>query len=100
MASWLVTFARRNNLVPQISATEREALDAGTVWIDGAFFSGKPDFARRLREPYPQLTAEEQAFLDGRSRKSAGWSTSGSWSAPDSFPRPSSRSCASTGSSA
>src|SRR5260221_9888777 len=65
MASWLVDFARRKQLVPQISATEREALLAGTVWIDGALFSGKPTSPRLLREPYPRLTAEEQAFLDG-----------------------------------
>jgi acyl-CoA dehydrogenase len=65
MSSWLVDFARRKNLVPRISATEREALEAGTVWIDGALFSGRPDFRRLLREPYPRLTDEEQAFLDG-----------------------------------
>ncbi len=63
MASWLIAYARR--LVPQMSATEREALEAGTVWADRELFSGKPDFERLLSEPWPRLRREEQAFLDG-----------------------------------
>lgn len=51
--------------LPKISITEKTAIDAGTVWVDGELFSGKPDFARLLREPYPDLTEEEQAFLNG-----------------------------------
>lgn len=51
--------------MPKISATEREALDAGVVWVESDLFSGKPDFNKILAEPYPQLTAEEQAFMDG-----------------------------------
>src|SRR5262245_48712471 len=65
MSSWLVAFARRKGLVPQMSDTEREALQAGTVWADAEFFSGRPNLGRLLREPYPHLTQEEQAFLDG-----------------------------------
>ncbi len=65
MFGWLAAVAKSRNLVPQMSATEREALEAGTVWLDGEFFSGRPDFARILREPYPQLTREEREFLDG-----------------------------------
>ncbi len=53
------------NLLPQISDTERAAIEAGTVWVDGEFFSGKPDFQRINSEPYPQITPELQAFLDG-----------------------------------
>lgn len=52
-------------LLPQISDTERAALEAGTVWVDGEFFSGNPDFDKMLSEAYPQLEPEEQAFLDG-----------------------------------
>lgn len=52
-------------MLPQISDTERAALEAGSVWIDGEFFSGNPDFSKMLAESYPQLSAEEQAFLDG-----------------------------------
>ena len=52
-------------LLPVISPTEQEAIDAGTVWVEGELFSGKPDFERILAEPFPDLSAEEQAFLDG-----------------------------------
>src|SRR5512140_750627 len=31
-------------VLPQISATEQEAIDAGTVWWDGELFSGEPDW--------------------------------------------------------
>ncbi len=51
--------------IPRISETERTALDAGVVWIEGDLFSGKPNFKNMLKEPYPSLTTEEQAFLDG-----------------------------------
>ncbi|NNE34558.1 MAG: hypothetical protein HKN13_04950, partial [Rhodothermales bacterium] len=39
--------------LPSISQTEKEAIDAGTVWVEGELFSGKPDFARMLEQPYP-----------------------------------------------
>lgn len=54
------------NFLPTISETERTAIDAGTVWVDGELFSGKPDFKRILDEPYPELTKEEQEFLDNQ----------------------------------
>lgn len=53
------------NFLPTISETEQTAIEAGTVWVEGELFSGKPDFKRILNEPYPELTKEEQAFLDG-----------------------------------
>ncbi|HEV2846120.1 MAG TPA: acyl-CoA dehydrogenase family protein, partial [Thermoanaerobaculia bacterium] len=53
------------DLLPRMSETEREALEAGTVWIEGGLFSGRPDFRRVLAEPYPVLTGRERAFLDG-----------------------------------
>lgn len=52
-------------VVPQLSDTEREALEAGTVWWDGELFTGLPDWGRLMALPAPQLTADEQAFLDG-----------------------------------
>ncbi len=52
-------------LLPNISETEKAAIEAGTVWFDGEFFSGKPNLQRLNSEPYPQLTPEVQAFLDG-----------------------------------
>ena len=51
--------------MPSISETERVALEAGVVWVEGELFSGKPDFNRILNEPYPDLTKEEKAYLDG-----------------------------------
>jgi acyl-CoA dehydrogenase len=52
-------------ILPEMSATEKEALDAGTVWWDADLFSGKPDWQKLLSFPAPRLTPEEQAFLDG-----------------------------------
>lgn len=51
--------------MPKISETERQALDAGVVWVEKDLFSGKPDFDSMLKEPYPNMTAEEKAFMDG-----------------------------------
>ena len=56
---------RAKGLMPRISETERQALEAGTVWVDGELFSGRPDFRRMLAEPWPALRANERAFLDG-----------------------------------
>ncbi len=56
---------RRFGFLPRISDTERTAIEAGTVWIDRELFSGGPDFRRLVNEAYPDLTAEERAFLDG-----------------------------------
>jgi acyl-CoA dehydrogenase len=51
--------------LPIMSGTERDALEAGTVWWDGELFSGHPDWLRLAASPPPRLSAEEQAFLDG-----------------------------------
>ncbi len=51
--------------LPQVSQTEQEALDAGTVWWDAELFSGNPDWHRLLATRKPHLNADEQAFLDG-----------------------------------
>ena len=52
-------------ILPRISRTEQEALDAGTVGWDAELFSGRPDWSKLLGVRKPTLTAEEQAFLDG-----------------------------------
>ncbi len=52
-------------IMPKISETERVALDAGVTWVEKDLFSGKPDFDKLMKEDYPKLTEEEQAFLDG-----------------------------------
>lgn len=51
-------------VLPPLSATEKEAMEAGSVWWDGELFSGKPNFATLHHYPKPSLTAEEQAFMD------------------------------------
>ena len=51
-------------VLPQISATEQEAIDAGTVWWDGELFSGNPDWGKLLAFPKCGLGEREQAFLD------------------------------------
>jgi acyl-CoA dehydrogenase len=52
-------------IMPAISETERTALDAGVTWVETDLFSGKPDFTKLMNEPYPDLTAEEKAFMAG-----------------------------------
>ena len=51
-------------MLPQISATEQEAIDAGTVWWDGELFSGRPDWNKLLAFPKAELSREEQSFVD------------------------------------
>ncbi|MDJ0916386.1 MAG: acyl-CoA dehydrogenase [Woeseiaceae bacterium] len=52
-------------MLPSMSDTEREALEAGNVWWDGELFSGMPNWDRLLSYPAPRLSEEEQAFIDG-----------------------------------
>ncbi len=52
-------------IMPGMSDTEREALEAGTVWWEKEIFSGRPDWHDLLGFPAPALSAEEQAYLDG-----------------------------------
>lgn len=58
-------FAWFKRVLPPMSATERDAIEAGTVWWDGELFSGRPDWDTLLAYPKAQLTEEEQAFIDG-----------------------------------
>jgi len=51
--------------LPPMSQTERDAVEAGTVWWDAQLFQGKPDWKILLNTPKPKLSEEEQAFLDG-----------------------------------
>ena len=52
-------------ILPPLSQTERIALETGSVGFEGELFTGDPDWNMLLNYPKPQLTAEEQAFLDG-----------------------------------
>jgi len=71
----LVDFRRRTisapllklfaSVTPKLSDTEQTALEAGTVGFEGELFSGKPDWTELLKQPKPELSTEERAFLDG-----------------------------------
>ncbi|MFU8877828.1 MAG: acyl-CoA dehydrogenase [Wenzhouxiangellaceae bacterium] len=52
-------------MTPQISETEQTALDAGTVGFEGELFTGRPNWRKLIEKPLPELTVEEQAFIDG-----------------------------------
>ena len=51
-------------MMPPMSQTERDAIEAGTVWWDGQLFSGRPNWRELLAAPQRAMTAEEQRFLD------------------------------------
>ena len=69
--------------LPAMSQTEREAIDAGTVWWDGDLFSGRPDWNKLLAVPRPALSAEEQSFLDNETEQLCAmvndWETAQIW---------------------
>jgi len=52
-------------VLPPMSNTEREAIEAGTVWWDAELFQGAPAWEKLLEYPEAALTEEEQAFVDG-----------------------------------
>jgi acyl-CoA dehydrogenase len=58
-------FRWAQRVLPSLSATEREAIEAGDVWWDADLFSGNPDWSKLLAFPKARLSPEEQAFLDG-----------------------------------
>ncbi|MGE0766065.1 MAG: acyl-CoA dehydrogenase [Hyphomicrobiaceae bacterium] len=58
-------FSAVRRILPRVSDTESQALEAGTVGFDAELFSGRPDW-RRLRDvPGIEITSDERAFLDG-----------------------------------
>jgi acyl-CoA dehydrogenase len=63
LSGWIMQIIAK--VLPRIGDTEREALEAGTVWLDGEFFSGKPDWDRILQFVPAPLSPRERAFLDG-----------------------------------
>lgn len=52
-------------VLPPMSDTERDAIEAGTVWWDAELFSGRPDWEKLRSLSRPTLSPEEQAFVDG-----------------------------------
>ena len=58
-------FRKIKGILPRVSATEQEALDAGTIGFDAELFSGQPDWDKLREVPPITLTDEEKAFLNG-----------------------------------
>jgi acyl-CoA dehydrogenase len=58
----LVIFRR---IMPEMSKTEQEAIDAGTTWFEAELFRGAPDWKKLHNIPQPRLSVEEKCFLDG-----------------------------------
>ncbi|UGV28163.1 acyl-CoA dehydrogenase [Rhodopseudomonas boonkerdii] len=58
-------FGWARGVLPKMSDTEREALEAGDVWWDADLFTGNPDWGKLLKVAPATLTAEEQAFMTG-----------------------------------
>jgi acyl-CoA dehydrogenase len=58
-------FRWAKHVLPSLSVTEREAIEAGDVWWDADLFAGNPDWEKLIAFPPATLSQEEQAFLDG-----------------------------------
>lgn len=52
-------------IMPQMSETEQQAIDAGTTWFDAELFRGNPNWTRLHNYPQPRLSAQEKTFLEG-----------------------------------
>ena len=61
----IVGILKKLNILPEISETERVALEAGSTWVDKELFSGKPNFKAIAREPYKKASGEVLEFLNG-----------------------------------
>jgi acyl-CoA dehydrogenase len=76
-------FAVFRSILPEMSSTERDAIEAGTVWWDAELFSGRPRWDRLLAHGAPMLTPEEQSFIDIECARlcelSNDWDTTAIW---------------------
>lgn len=59
----LMKLANAIGFLPTISPTQRVALEAGTTWIEGEFFTGNPNFNKIRKEKYATLSDKEKDFL-------------------------------------
>ncbi|MFY9073363.1 acyl-CoA dehydrogenase [Malaciobacter mytili] len=60
----ILNFIKEKGLIPKISKTEEQALQAGTNFIEADFFKGSVDFNKVKNEKITLLNKEEQDFLD------------------------------------
>ena len=56
-------------MVPKMSKTEKEALEAGGVWWEGELFSGMPNWDVLMTMPQPELSPDEKKFINGPCEK-------------------------------
>ncbi|RFA29897.1 acyl-CoA dehydrogenase [Alkalilimnicola ehrlichii] len=59
-------FATFRKVLPPMTSTEREALEAGDTWIEGDLFQGAPDWNKLLNTKVTELSNEERAFIDNQ----------------------------------
>jgi len=59
-------FGPFKKVLPEMTATEREALEAGDTWWETDLFRGRPNWRKLIDMPVARLSAEEQAFLDNQ----------------------------------
>jgi len=52
-------------IMPQMSETEQQAIDAGTTWFEAELFRGNPNWTKMHNYPQPRLSAQEKTFLEG-----------------------------------
>lgn len=52
--------------MPTISATEKDALEAGNTWWEKSLFSGNPNWSTLFGMAKPTLTVEEESFLNNQ----------------------------------
>jgi len=57
------------SVLPGMSSTEKEAIEAGDVWWEKELFQGRPDWQQLINMPKPGLSTEEQSFVDNQVEK-------------------------------
>ncbi len=65
----IMIFMQKMKIMPVISETEKIALEAGSTWMDGELFSGKPNIDTLLSQKYEKLSGEEKDFIDNKVTK-------------------------------
>ncbi|WP_148254268.1 acyl-CoA dehydrogenase [Aidingimonas lacisalsi] len=71
---WLTPrlFSLFKTVAPNVSDTERAALDAGSVGWDGELFTGRPNWNQLMNQRFDGVNEEEQAFIDHQCHVAAG----------------------------
>ena len=66
VSSSIVGLLKKLKILPEISETEKVALEAGSTWVDSELFSGKPNFDQMQKEPYTKVSEEELRFMNNQ----------------------------------